>query len=99
MLFAYSTILGWAYYGEKCAEYLFGTKIIMPYRFAWVIVVALGAVMKLSFVWDLADTMNGLMAVPNLIGLLLLSGVVVKETKDFFEGTYAKEKAAKKAAK
>ncbi len=99
MLFAYSTILGWAYYGEKCAEYLFGTKIIMPYRFAWVIVVAVGAVMKLSFVWDLADTMNGLMAIPNLIGLLLLSGVVVKETKDFFEGTYAKEKAAKKAAK
>ncbi len=99
ILFAYSTILGWAYYGEKCAEYLFGTKIIMPYRYLWVIFVAVGAYVKLSFVWDFADTMNGLMAIPNLIGLLLLSGVVASETKDFFENIYAKEKAEKKKLK
>ncbi|PKL16101.1 MAG: sodium:alanine symporter family protein, partial [Spirochaetae bacterium HGW-Spirochaetae-5] len=67
ILFAYSTILGWAYYGEKCAEYLFGTKIIIPYRYLWVVFVAIGATVKLSFVWDFADTMNGLMAIPNLI--------------------------------
>ncbi|MBZ4652693.1 MAG: sodium:alanine symporter family protein [Peptococcaceae bacterium] len=93
ILFAYSTILGWAYYGEKCAEYLLGTKAIKPYRYLWVIAVLVGAVAKLSFVWDLADTLNGLMAIPNLIGLLLLSGVVVSETKDFFENVYAKEQA------
>ncbi len=99
ILFAYSTILGWAYYGEKCAEYLFGTKIIMPYRYLWVVFVAVGAYVKLSFVWDFADTMNGLMAIPNLIGLLLLSGVVASETKDFFENVYAKEKAEKNKLK
>jgi len=95
ILFAYSTILGWAYYGEKCAEYLFGTKVILPYRYLWVIFVAVGAYAKLSFVWDFADTMNGLMAIPNLIGLLMLSGVVASETKDFFENVYAKEKIKK----
>jgi AGCS family alanine or glycine:cation symporter len=99
ILFAYSTILGWAYYGEKCAEYLLGSKVIMPYRYIWVIFVAVGAIAKLSFVWDLADTLNGLMAIPNLIGLLLLSGVVVSETKDFFENVYAKEKAQRVAEK
>jgi AGCS family alanine or glycine:cation symporter len=99
ILFAYSTILGWAYYGEKCAEYLFGTKIIIPYRYLWVVFVAIGATVKLSFVWDFADTMNGLMAIPNLIGLLLLSGVVASETKDFFENVYAKEKAEKNGLK
>lgn len=93
ILFAYSTILGWAYYGEKCAEYLLGAKAVKPYRYLWVIAVLVGAVAKLSFVWDLADTLNGLMAIPNLIGLLLLSGVVVSETKDFFENIYAKEQA------
>ncbi|MCR4441681.1 MAG: sodium:alanine symporter family protein [Peptococcaceae bacterium] len=95
ILFAYSTILGWAYYGEKCAEYLLGVKAVLPYRWLWVIFCALGSVAKLSFVWDLADTLNGLMAVPNLIGLLLLSGVVVSETKDFFQTIYAKEKGQK----
>jgi AGCS family alanine or glycine:cation symporter len=99
ILFAYSTILGWAYYGEKCAEYLLGSKVVMPYRYLWVIFVAVGAIAKLSFVWDLADTLNGLMAIPNLIGLLLLSGVVVSETKDFFENVYAKEKAQSEAKK
>jgi len=92
ILFAYSTILGWAYYGEKCAEYLFGAKIILPYRYLWVLFVAVGAYVKLAFVWDFADTMNGLMAVPNLIGLLLLSKVVVSETEDFFATKYREEK-------
>ncbi|MDN5324088.1 MAG: alanine or glycine:cation symporter, family [Clostridia bacterium] len=91
ILFAYSTILGWAYYGEKCAEYLFGVSAVKPYRYLWVIFVGLGAVAKLSLVWDIADTLNGLMAIPNLIGLLLLSGVVVSETKDFLENVKAKE--------
>lgn len=93
ILFAYSTILGWAYYGEKCAEYLLGTSIILPYRFLWVAAVALGPNLKISFVWNLADALNGLMAIPNLIGLLLLSGVVVSESKEFFETIYAKEKS------
>jgi len=93
ILFAYSTILGWAYYGEKCAEYLFGIGVVKPYRYLWVIFVGLGAIAKLSLVWDIADTLNGLMAIPNLIGLLLLSGVVVSETKDFLENVKAKEDA------
>lgn len=99
ILFAYSTILGWAYYGEKCAEYLMGTKVVKPYRYLWVIFVAIGAVAKLSFVWDLADTLNGLMAIPNLVGLLLLSNVIVAETKDFFENIYVKEMAQKAVGK
>ena len=99
ILFAYSTILGWAYYGEKCAQYILGAKVVLPYRVLWVVFVALGAVAQLSFVWDLADTLNGLMALPNLIGLLLLSGVIAAETKDFFENVHAKEVAAAKAAK
>ena len=93
ILFAYSTILGWAYYGEKCAEYLFGVGVVKPYRYLWVIFVGLGAIAKLALVWDIADTLNGLMAIPNLIGLLLLSGVVVSETKDFLENIKAKEDA------
>lgn len=93
ILFAYSTILGWAYYGEKCAEYLLGTKAVMPYRYLWVIFVAVGAIAKLDFVWNLADTLNGLMAIPNLIGLLLLSKVIVSETKDFQLNILSKEKA------
>lgn len=92
ILFAYSTILGWAYYGEKCCEYLLGVKAVLPYRYLWVIFVAIGATLKIGFVWDLADTLNGMMAIPNLIGLVLLSGVVVAESKDFFENYYSKEK-------
>ncbi|KKM12027.1 transporter [Clostridiales bacterium PH28_bin88] len=91
ILFAYSTILGWAYYGEKCAEYLLGTKVLLPYRWLWVIAVFIGTVAQLPFVWNLADVLNGLMAVPNLIGLLLLSGVIVAETRDFVQNIRAKE--------
>jgi AGCS family alanine or glycine:cation symporter len=84
ILFAYSTILGWCYYGEKSVEYLFGAVAVKPYRWLFVLVVGLGAVAKLDFVWSLSDTFNGLMAIPNLIGLLALSPVIVKETRDFF---------------
>lgn len=85
ILFAYSTILGWCYYGEKSIEYLFGVKAVMPYRIVFVLFVGVGAMAKLSFVWNLSDTMNGLMAIPNLIGLLFLTPVVVSETKKYFD--------------
>jgi AGCS family alanine or glycine:cation symporter len=85
ILFAYSTILGWCYYGEKSIEYLFGVKAVLPYRIAFVIFVGVGAVAKLSLVWNISDTMNGLMAIPNLIGLLFLTPVVVSETKKYFD--------------
>ena len=83
--FAYSTILGWCYYGEKCATYLFGDKCITPYRVIYVATVMMGTVASLDLVWAAADTFNGLMAIPNLIALLALSGVIIKETKDFKE--------------
>ena len=98
ILFAYSTILGWAYYGEKCATYLCGIKVLLPYRIIFVAFVAIGACLKLAFVWDFADTMNGLMAIPNLIGLLLLSKVVVAETEDFFATKYKDEKSNEEKA-
>ncbi len=85
IFFAYSTILGWCYYGEKCATYLFGDKCITPYRVIYVATVMLGTVASLDLVWAAADTFNGLMAIPNLIALLALSGVIIKETKDFKE--------------
>ncbi len=84
ILFAYSTILGWCYYGEKSVEYLFGQVAVKPYRYLFIVVVGLGAVAKLNFVWSLSDTFNGLMAIPNLIGLLALSPIIVKETQHFF---------------
>jgi len=89
ILFAYSTILGWSYYGEKALGYLLGERAIIPYRLIFTLMVFVGAVSRLDFVWLVSDVMNGLMAVPNLIGLLLLSGVVVKVT-----GSYFKAKAA-----
>jgi AGCS family alanine or glycine:cation symporter len=90
ILFAYSTILGWEYYGERCLEYLFGTKPIFAYRIIWVIAVIVGAVGGLTFMWDLADTLNGLMAFPNLVGLLMLSPVVFKLTKEYFSSQKSK---------
>jgi AGCS family alanine or glycine:cation symporter len=83
-IFAFTTILGWSYYGEKCIEYLFGIKAIIPFRVLWVIAVPLGATAQLSLVWLVADTLNALMAIPNLIALLLLSPVVFKLTRDYF---------------
>jgi len=81
-VFAYSTMIGWAYYGEECIEYLFGMKARTPYRYIFCLVIAIGAVQKVGFVWDFSDTMNGAMAIPNLIGLIGLSGVVVKVTRE-----------------
>jgi len=81
--FAFSTILGWSYYGEKAVEYLGGKKIIIYYRIAWILAVFIGAILNLSLVWGIADSMNALMAIPNLIALLLLSKVLVKETNKF----------------
>lgn len=83
LTFVFSTILGWSYYGERSFEYLFGIKVKIPYRVAWVIFVFLGSVWELDLVWNLADLFNGLMALPNLVTLLLLSGVIAKETKKY----------------
>ena len=83
VFFAYSTILGWCYYGEKCSAYLFGEGAVPVYRVVYVLAVMAGAVVSLDLVWTASDTFNGLMAVPNLIALLVLSSVIVKETKDF----------------
>ncbi len=83
IFFAYSTVLGWSYYGEKCFYYLVGKKGIVLYRVAFCITAFIGANLKLGLVWDIADTFNGAMAIPNLIALLALSGVIVAETNDF----------------
>ena len=91
-LFAFTTILGWNYYGERCIEYLVGVKGIMPYRVIFIILVACGAFLKLDVIWVLADIVNGLMAIPNLIALIGLSGVVVAETKKYH--AHLKEKEA-----
>ncbi len=85
ILFAYSTILGWCYYGERSIAYLFGVKSIMPYRIVFCLIVGIGAISRLNIVWNLSDTFNGLMAVPNLVGLLLLTPVIVKKTKEYFD--------------
>lgn len=85
LLFATSTILGWSLYGTRCIEYLFGHKAVKPYQLLFVVVIVLGAVADLTLVWDISDTLNGLMAIPNLIGLLLLSPVVIKVTRDYFK--------------
>ena len=83
IFFAYSTILGWSYYGEKCCTYLFGEKYVLIYRLIYIASVFIGTIATLDLVWLFADTFNGLMAVPNLIALLLLSGVIAKESQDF----------------
>lgn len=84
VFFSFSTLVAWSFYGEKCFEYLVGTGSTMLYRLVWIILIPLGAIGGLRVVWALADTLNGLMAVPNLIGLWGLSGMIVKLTKDFF---------------
>ena len=83
MIFAFTTILGWSYYGERCAEYIFGTKVILPYRILWIAAVFIGASQKVNLIWLLADVMNGFMAIPNLIALALLSPVVFKISKEY----------------
>ncbi len=83
LTFVFSTILGWSYYGERAIEYLFGKIAIMPYRLLWVIAVFFGSVATLPLVWELADSMNALMAIPNLISIILLNGVLVAETRKY----------------
>jgi AGCS family alanine or glycine:cation symporter len=84
VFFAFSTLLGWAYYGERNMDRLFGRRAVGPYRVAFVLAIFVGAVTELEVVWTFADIMNGLMALPNLVGLLLLSGLVARETRAFF---------------
>lgn len=84
-IFAFTTILGWSYYSERCAEFLFGTRVIVPFRCLWVMAIPLGAMLKLDFVWLLADMLNAMMALPNLIALIALSPVVVALTREHFK--------------
>ena len=84
VLFAFTTILGWSYYGERCFEFLFGTTHIKLYRTIFVLMVALGGFLKLELIWVIADIVNGLMAIPNLIALLALSPIIIKETRHYF---------------
>jgi len=84
-LFAFTTMIGWSFYGERCVVFLFGTKAIMPFRLAWVIAIPVGTVIELDMVWLIADTLNAFMAIPNLIALLLLGPMVFKLTRDYFK--------------
>ncbi len=86
-VFAFTTIIGWSFYGEKCTEYLFGVRAIIPFRILWVLVIPIGANASLAFIWLVADTLNALMALPNLIALLLLSPVVFKLSRTYFSTT------------
>ena len=81
--FAWSTILGWSYYGERCAQYLWGKRALLPYKLVFVAVVVVGPVLALDLVWTIADILNALMAIPNLVAVLLLSGVVARETRHY----------------
>jgi AGCS family alanine or glycine:cation symporter len=84
-MFAFSTVLGWCYYGERSVEYLFGERAIVPYRLLFVAAAFIGSVRSIEFVWKFSDLMNGLMALPNLVGLILLSGVIASETRSYFQ--------------
>ncbi len=84
-LFAFTTMLGWSYYGERCAQFLLGSKVVIPFRVLWVLGVFLGTQMSLGLVWKMSDALNGMMAIPNLLALLLLSPVVFKLTKQYFQ--------------
>ncbi|MEE9302759.1 MAG: sodium:alanine symporter family protein [Thiotrichaceae bacterium] len=101
IVFAFTTILGWSYYGERCAEYIFGTKSIMPFRLLWIIAIPLGALAagensSVKLLWLLADVLNGLMAIPNLIALVVLSPVVYRLTKDYYSNSETKTNNANK---
>ena len=83
-IFAFTTIIGWSFYGERCVEFLFGVKAIKPYRVLWILAVPVGATLSLDFVWLVADTLNAMMALPNLIAIIVLSPVVFKLTREYF---------------
>lgn len=84
-LFAFTTILGWSYYGEKCNEYLFGRDLALPFRILFIIMAFVGSVGGLKVIWSITDTLNGMMAIPNLIGLILLYKPIKKLVQDFFK--------------
>ncbi|MEN8211773.1 MAG: sodium:alanine symporter family protein [Thermodesulfobacteriota bacterium] len=84
IFFAFSTVIGWSYYGDRCIDYLFGQKAVMPYRVIYCMIIPVGATVKLSTVWTISDIFNAMMAWPNLIGLIFLSPVVVRMTKEYF---------------
>ena len=97
VFFAFTTILGWDYYSERCLEYLSGNsrRVILTYRWLYILAVFIGPYMTVSAVWTIADIFNGLMALPNMIAIFALSGVVVKETRDFFAaGKHKKQELA-----
>ena len=81
--FAYSTVLGWAYYGERCVEYCMGKKALIPYRILYILVAAIAPIVALDLVWTIADILNALMAIPNLVAILLLSPIIARETKKY----------------
>jgi AGCS family alanine or glycine:cation symporter len=87
-LFAFTTMIGWSFYGERCVVFLFGTKAIVPFRVAWVIAIPVGTVVELEMVWLIADTLNAFMAIPNLIALILLGPLVFKLTREYFENIF-----------
>jgi AGCS family alanine or glycine:cation symporter len=90
VLFAFSTVLGWAYYGERCVEYCLGKKALVPYRVVYIAVAAIAPVVSLDLVWTVADILNALMAIPNLIAVLLLTPVIMSETKKYINNLDAK---------
>lgn len=89
--FAYSTILGWSYYGERCCEYLFGSRGMLPYKIIFIAIVVIGPVLSLDLVWKISDILNALMAIPNLVSVLLLSGVIAKDTKHYLNNLDKKD--------
>ncbi|SFO39092.1 MULTISPECIES: alanine/glycine:cation symporter family protein [Actinomadura] len=94
LFFAFSTLLGWSYYGERCMEYLFGRRAVLPYRLVFIVAVYIGSVSTLTAVWTFSDVMNGLMALPNLVGLLILSPLVWRETRAYFQERPKEEEPA-----
>ena len=98
MIFAFTTIVGWACYGKKCREYLIGTRLEKPYRLMWTAFVLDGALTHLDFVWLVSDTHNAFMAFPSLVSLVLLSPVVAKVTQDYFSRELPRQSVAVAAA-
>jgi AGCS family alanine or glycine:cation symporter len=94
LTFVFSTILGWSYYGERAAEYLWGKRSILPYRIVWVLAVYAGSVFTLNFVWDFSDVANALMAIPNLVALLLLSNVIAEDTRRYLTAGHIDDDAS-----
>jgi AGCS family alanine or glycine:cation symporter len=87
-LFAFTTMIGWSFYGERCVVFLFGAKAVLPFRIAWVLAIPVGTVVELNLVWLIADTLNAFMAIPNLIALILLGPLVFRITREYFEDIF-----------